>query len=548
MSDPLIGTRLGDYTLRAVVATGGMARIYEGFDERLERSAAVKVLALMPDEEYEAEEMTERFKREARAIANLEHDNIITLYQYGEQDGYYFLVMRLIRGTDLARELARLRKSGLRMEVTRALRILEQIAAALDHAHQHGIVHRDVKPSNILLDRHDKAILTDFGLLLKSVDNNTLGTAFGTPRYMAPEQAVASASAVYQTDIYALAIILYEILTGRTPFDGDSPMEIAIAHINDPVTPPRTVNPNIPEAVEVEVLKALDKDPTKRHASAGAFITAVKAAYDPSGGALAETELTNKTEALPLEQLQARTRAVTASAPPITPPVTPEPPAYAQPAAPPQPVHEPPNQRSFLPIVGVLLIVAVVVVAIIALISSAQPTTTENQTATRPPSGGVVNVPTATTAGGAVPVVEITGQDVLPTETPTDTPTTTPTPSPALMIVYDEIALTVRALHAAVNTAPLTFSGNAGAFGGESITRARVDEDACFRLRLDRQVDLLSGCGALTETVISDPNRRFWRQPFTVYYNGAQVAECPALTSGTLTTCEAALPVTAGLN
>ncbi|HEX2906903.1 MAG TPA: serine/threonine-protein kinase [Phototrophicaceae bacterium] len=275
--DPLIGKQFGDYRLTSVLATGGMAKIYKAMDYRLQRPAAVKILS--PEDVESDKTLTKRFQREAQAVAVLEHDNIITIYQYGEQDGVYFLAMKLIKGKDLAQELKRLHRSGHKMDVRRGLHIMEQVASALDFAHQAGIIHRDIKPSNILLDDNDKAILTDFGLVLRTSSETTLGTAFGTPRYIAPEQAISSNKAMPQSDIYSLAVILYEIICGETPFTGESPMEIALSHISDPPPPPRSKDKNIPEAVERELLKALEKEPEKRHRSAMDFIRAIKKAY-----------------------------------------------------------------------------------------------------------------------------------------------------------------------------------------------------------------------------------------------------------------------------
>ncbi|MEO8607047.1 MAG: serine/threonine-protein kinase [Chloroflexota bacterium] len=275
--DPLIGKQLGDYRLTSVLATGGMARIYKGMDYKLQRQAAVKVLA---QDEIEGDKtLMKRFQREARAVAALEHDNIITIYQYGEQEGVYFLAMKLIKGKDLAQELKRLKKANQKMDIKRALGIMDQVASALDAAHAADVVHRDIKPSNILLDDDDKAVLTDFGLVLRPSVETTMGTAFGTPRYIAPEQAISSNKALPQSDIYSLGIIVYEILCGDTPFSGESPMEIALSHISDPPPVPRSLNKDIPVAVEREVLKALEKEPEKRHRSASEFVDSVRQAY-----------------------------------------------------------------------------------------------------------------------------------------------------------------------------------------------------------------------------------------------------------------------------
>lgn len=286
--DVLIGRQLGDYRLTSLLASGGMARIYKGMDPKLQRQAAVKVLE--QDKIAADTTLTRRFQREARAVAALEHDNIITIYQYGEEAGVYFLAMKLIRGKDLAAELKRLNRAGKRMPVSRALYIAEQVASALDYAHAAGVIHRDVKPSNILLDKDDKAILTDFGLVLRASAETTMGTAFGTPRYIAPEQAISSNKAVPQSDIYALGVIVYEMLTGRTPFNGESPMEIALSHISDPPPPPRSLNPDIPESAESTLLKALDKEPASRYRTATSFIQALKQAYGAGGSVSSATD------------------------------------------------------------------------------------------------------------------------------------------------------------------------------------------------------------------------------------------------------------------
>jgi len=275
--DNLTGKVLGDYRLLKKLTSGGMAQIYLGEDEKLGRNAAIKILT--PEMAGSDDTLKERFDREARAVARLEHDNIITIYQYGEQADLYFIAMRYIEGNDLADELKKHKDAGTLMSVRRALYILGQVAAALDYAHSHDIIHRDVKPSNILLGSDDKAVLSDFGLVLWQSSDQTLGTAFGTPRYISPEQATDSQSAVPQSDVYSLAVIMYEILTNEVMFRGKTPMEVALAHITETPTPPRAINPEIPANAQTEIMKALQKDASKRHATAMELIRAIRGAY-----------------------------------------------------------------------------------------------------------------------------------------------------------------------------------------------------------------------------------------------------------------------------
>lgn len=276
-NDPLIGKKLGDYLITGVLASGGMAKIYIGHDEKLERDAAVKVLTrAMLDADPT---LSERFTREAKAVAKLDHENIVPIYQYGEEHDVYFLAMKLISGRDLADEINDLQRLGLTMPLPRMFHLLKQVASALDYAHSHGIIHRDVKPSNVLIDKADRAYLTDFGLVLRQDIDMTRGTAFGTPRYISPEQALASERAVPQSDTYSLAVIVYEILTGTIMFKGDTAMQVALSHISEPPPLPSAINASIPKSVERELLKALEKEPEKRHPKASDFIKALELAY-----------------------------------------------------------------------------------------------------------------------------------------------------------------------------------------------------------------------------------------------------------------------------
>jgi hypothetical protein len=275
--DTLIGVRLGDYKVLRLIGRGGMARVYEGYDENLDRRAAIKVMEAQPSDT--GEDISPRFFREARAVAKLDHPNIVTVYQFGEAGGYYYLAMKLIEGKTLLTNLKALRKRRRFIEAPRILHILSQVASAIDYAHTQGVIHRDIKPSNIMLAEDDKATLMDFGLTMQLGGDSTLGTAFGTPRYIAPEQAISSHRAVSQSDIYSLGVVLYEMVTGQTPFEGDSPMSLALSHITSTPPLPRSLRPDLPEYAQAVILKALEKRPENRWQTAGEMVEALRKAY-----------------------------------------------------------------------------------------------------------------------------------------------------------------------------------------------------------------------------------------------------------------------------
>jgi len=276
-TDPLIGTRLGDYTIQSLIGRGGMARVYEGIDEKLGRRAAIKVMQVIQEEH--SEQLTQRFIREARAVATLDHPNIVGIYQFGEGADLYYMAMKYIEGYTLQSLLKTMRRNKQYLHPSQISLIINQVAEALDYAHSKGVIHRDIKPSNIMLTDDNRAILTDFGLTMQLGADSTLGTAFGTPRYIAPEQAVSSSKAVPQSDIYALGVVLYEMATGQAPFDDDSAMSLALRHITTPPPAPRTVREDLPPAVETVILKALEKRPENRWQTAAAMAAALAQAY-----------------------------------------------------------------------------------------------------------------------------------------------------------------------------------------------------------------------------------------------------------------------------
>src|SRR5579884_4080468 len=263
------GLTLGRYELKRLIAQGGMAEVYLAYDRRVRRLVAIKVL-YGRDESF-----VRRFEREALAIGALSHDHILPLYDFGEQSPWYYLVMPYVEGGTLRDYLQK--RKRLTMEETASF--LDQIASALQHAHDHGVLHRDVKPSNILLRPDGYAYLADFGLAKAIMGAESLtgdGTIVGTPEYMAPEQSNGVND--YRSDIYSLGIILYQMLTGRVPFVGESPVAVTIKHMQAKPTPPSEYNSDIPQSIEEVILKALAKNPDERYQQARDFALAYKKA------------------------------------------------------------------------------------------------------------------------------------------------------------------------------------------------------------------------------------------------------------------------------
>ncbi|HLZ21944.1 MAG TPA: protein kinase [Ktedonobacterales bacterium] len=272
---------LGDrYELQEPIGRGGMATIYRAVDLRMGRTVAVKILR----EVYSTDpKFVTRFQREARAASALQHPNIVQVFDYGQSGESYFIVMEYVEGADLRRYL---KKRGI-LENERAVEIAHDVALGLGAAHKRGIVHRDVKPQNVMLNDDGLVKLTDFGIASMYKDAEaerltTTGMTLGTVQYYAPEQAqgeIVSPAA----DIYALGIVMYEMLCGRTPFDGDTPVAVAMRHIQDTPDPPSTYNPRITPGLERIILRCLEKDPRARYRDGDALAYALEN-YARSGG------------------------------------------------------------------------------------------------------------------------------------------------------------------------------------------------------------------------------------------------------------------------
>lgn len=272
--DPLIGRRLANFKLERVLGRGGMAQVYYGQDVKLQRPVAIKVI----DARYRDKPIyAQRFVKEARAVARWRHEHIIQIYYADDQDGLYFYAMEYIDGQDLASILASYAAQGELMPAEEILRIMRAVASALDYAHKNGVIHRDVKPSNVLVASDGRIVLGDFGLALDMQEGSS-GEAFGTPHYISPEQARRSSDVVPQSDLYSLGVILFEMLTGVVPFDDPSPTSVALQHITQPPPAPRAINPQLGEALEAVLLKAINKSPQERYQSGAALVTALEKA------------------------------------------------------------------------------------------------------------------------------------------------------------------------------------------------------------------------------------------------------------------------------
>jgi hypothetical protein len=263
----LIGQNLGRYHIIEPLGQGGMASVYKAFDTTLERNVAIKIIRADIGSGADSE-FLKRFQREAKSLAQLDHPYILKVLDYGDQDGLPYLVMPFLQGGTLKE------KMGQPMPYQEAAALLAPIARALEYAHQQKIIHRDVKPANILISQSGAPILSDFGIakILSGGGSTQLtgaGVGIGTPDYMAPEQWTGTADP--RTDIYSLGVVFYQMVTGRLPFSADTPAAVLIKHLRDPLPRPKTFIPSLPDVVEQILFKALAKEPDSRFQTMGEF-------------------------------------------------------------------------------------------------------------------------------------------------------------------------------------------------------------------------------------------------------------------------------------
>lgn len=391
--DSLIGHQLGNFQLERILGHGGMGQVYYGRDIKLNRPVAVKVIDLRfrNNPAYAI-----RFVREAQAVATWRHENIAQVYYADEQDGLYYFAMEYIDGHDLGQILSSYALTNELIPQADALRIGRAVASALDYAHTKDVIHRDVKPSNVIVAHDGRVVLTDFGLAL-DIQQGSVGEVFGTAHYIAPEQARRSSDATAQSDLYSLGIMLYEMLTGVVPFDDPSPTSVAVQHITQEPPSPRAINPRLNAATEAVLLKSLSKAQQDRYVSGDALMTALEDAFQGSFLPAAPS---------PLPPLPAGTSF------PARPTTSQPPTIKTPPAAPPRKA-----QRTFLPwltaggcfLIGLILLVLVLIPLSGLLLNLIQPH-----------DAGISPTKTASPTGQAVQTIRATKESA--TMTPTAQP------------------------------------------------------------------------------------------------------------------------------
>lgn len=300
MPDLEEGYTLGPYRVEGHLGQGGMATVYKAYQPTLDRYVAIKVL---PAHRAHEPGFARRFAREARAAARLTHPHILPVYDFGQEGDLLYIVMQYVEGRTLKEML------GQPMDLQTIADIISQVARALDYAHQRGVIHRDVKPSNVLIDENGWALLADFGLarMMESSEQLTAsGEGIGTPAYMSPEQG-QGLKVDARTDVYSLGVMLYEMLTGRVPYEAETPMGVILKHISEPLPSPRSLRPDLPEAVEQVVLKAMAKKPGDRYASAGEMARALTEALEAEK-ALSSVERAATVKPAMTEAVQAKPR------------------------------------------------------------------------------------------------------------------------------------------------------------------------------------------------------------------------------------------------
>jgi len=419
------------YEIRAELGRGGMASVYRAFDPRFEREVAVK---LLPADLQLDEGLRARFEREAKTIAMIEHPAIVPVYDYGEDHGQLYLVMRLMTGGSLA---DRLRRRGA-LQDSEVLRIVEQVAGGLDAAHAKGIVHRDLKPGNILFDEYGNAMISDFGIVKltqASVALTQASSLVGTPAYMSPEQVRGEADIDRRSDLYSLGVIVFEMLSGQLPYAADTPYGVMMKHVAEPVPRLLDTKPHLAPDCQAVIERAMAKTREARFSTAGELASTLTRALQrearpappPVQPALGPTLLTPSSPEL-REKIAAATPPPSVQpAPSLTPPLP------ARESIVPQPTPRRQRPAWLLPVIGLGLAGFGLVAVVVGVFAFSLLSNNGSPTASAPTLAATQAQPTAVAAAATF--------TPSPPPAPTDTPAPTPTPTlPPLVIEPVSIA------------------------------------------------------------------------------------------------------------
>ncbi len=414
--EDLIGKQLGQYQIAGALGAGGMASVYKAYQPAMDRHVALKILPRQfATDPKSGPEFIGRFDQEAKVIAQLQHPHILPVFDFGEADGYTYLVMPFVESGTLADLM-----QGRPLALPQIRRIVSQIGEALDYAHSRGVVHRDIKPSNVLVDARGNCQLTDFGIakIVAATSKFTqTGGVIGTPAYMSPEQGRGESEIDGRSDIYSLGVLLYEIAVGRVPYDAETPIAVLFKHIDDPLPLPRASNPDVPEAVERVILRALAKHADERYANAADMVQALQLAIPERGSEAGKTVIEPPPAAL--EPTAERSPPPASAAPPEAAAVR---------------ARRPPARRSYLwwliPAAGLAIVLAVGAVAALVVLAIGRTNVAEPAT----PTVAVVLVTEPVAAAVSISTT------APPTQVPSSTPNIpTATPAPSVLFALPDI-------------------------------------------------------------------------------------------------------------